>query len=227
MIVISGPGRSGTSFLAALYRELGFDPGGGWRDDIRAGLEAADVVEINSMLCAEINAPVGPPPRPPLGQQQWHRVGELADKHGKQLRALAKGRDVAKDPRFAWTLRIWLEAGAEINHVVMTMRKVEDVIGSAEYAGMRKHPASTEGLNGSRSVVIYRMGSLLATVGDYDVPHTVLWFPRYLADAEALYRQLVFPKHVDRDTFIEVFERTVNPDFVHFGTEGSASRPTR
>jgi hypothetical protein len=226
MIVISGPGRSGTSFLATLYRELGFDPGGGWRDDIRAGLEAADVVEINTLLCTELNAPVGPPPRPKLGEQHWHRVAELADKHGKKLRGIAKDREVAKDPRFAWTLRIWLEAGAEIEHLVMTMRKVEDVIGSAGYAGMRKHPTTEEGLNGSRSTIIYRMGSLIATVGDYDLPHSILWFPRYLADPVKLHSRLVFPKPVDLPTFVKTFERTVNPEFVHFGNQEGVGSPS-
>ena len=38
MIVVTGPGRSGTSLVAQLYRELGFDPGGRWHDDVRARL---------------------------------------------------------------------------------------------------------------------------------------------------------------------------------------------
>ena len=50
MIVITGPGRSGTSFLAALYRELGFDPGGRWESDVRAGLEHRDVVALNLIV---------------------------------------------------------------------------------------------------------------------------------------------------------------------------------
>ncbi len=50
MIVVTGPGRSGTSFLAALYRELGFDPGGRWESHIRAGLEHRDVVALNLIV---------------------------------------------------------------------------------------------------------------------------------------------------------------------------------
>jgi hypothetical protein len=47
MIVITGPGRSGTSVLARLYRELGFDPGGWWQSEVNAGFEHRDVWALN------------------------------------------------------------------------------------------------------------------------------------------------------------------------------------
>ena len=54
MIVVTGVGRSGTSLIAALYQELGFDIGGGWVPSINAGLEAPDVVEANERLMADL-----------------------------------------------------------------------------------------------------------------------------------------------------------------------------
>ena len=50
MIVITGPGRSGTTFLAMLYRELGFDPGGRWNPLLNAGMEARQFSEFNNEL---------------------------------------------------------------------------------------------------------------------------------------------------------------------------------
>src|SRR5262245_40217451 len=97
VIVISGPGRSGTSFIADLYRNLGFDPGGRWEHDKRAGLEERQVVKMNAALCQALAAPMGPPPRPPLGRQRWDLVAKLADEHGKTLRKLAEQREVVKD----------------------------------------------------------------------------------------------------------------------------------
>lgn len=50
MIIITGPGRSGTSFLARLYQSLGFDPvpgGGGWEESINGGLEDLEVGRVN------------------------------------------------------------------------------------------------------------------------------------------------------------------------------------
>lgn len=54
MIIITGPGRSGTSVVAQLYRELGFDPGGQWYPSVRAGLEAPDIVEVNNAIASEL-----------------------------------------------------------------------------------------------------------------------------------------------------------------------------
>jgi len=54
MIIITGPGRSGTSVVARLYRELGFDPGGQWDPSIRAGLEEPDITEVNNLITAKL-----------------------------------------------------------------------------------------------------------------------------------------------------------------------------
>lgn len=223
MIVITGPGRSGTSFLANLYQNLGFDPGGGWEDHKRAGLEERAVVKMNTALCEELGAPIGPPPRTPLGQQRWHLVDKLADKHGKKLRKLAEERDVVKDPRFCWTLRVWVAAGAPIEHIVLTLRKVEDVIGSAAHAGMRKpvDEVSQEQLNDARSTVTYRIGAVLTAAAESGIPYSTLWFPNYLSDPESLYDALAFPRPISLDAFLEGFRRTVKPEFVNFG-----DRPT-
>lgn len=217
MIVITGPGRSGTSFLADLYRKLKFDPGGGWDKNIRAGLEEAAVVDVNTRICKDLRAPVGPPPKAALGEQRWDLVGELADRYGDELRSLASEREVVKDPRFVWTLRVWLEAKAPIDHVVLTFRRVDDVIGSAQYAGMGQPKENVEQVNTSRSTIIFRMGSALTAVAEYRTPHSLLWFPDYLSDPEGLYENLVFPREVEKGKFLKAFKKTVNPDHVHFG----------
>jgi hypothetical protein len=222
LIVITGPGRSGTSFLADLYRKLKFDPGGGWDKNIRAGLEDAETVELNTQICRDLAAPVGPPPKPALGQQRWHLVPELAEKYGPAMHALAAKREVTKDPRFVWTLRVWLEAKAAIDHVVLTFRRVDDVIGSAQYAGMGQPKENVEQVDQSRSVIIYRMGSVTTAVGEYKQPHSLLWFPDYLSDPDHLYDNLVFPRPVDRERFMKVFKKTVNPEHVHFGSKEHA-----
>jgi hypothetical protein len=54
MIIVTGPGRSGTTFVANLYRELGFDPGGEWVDETNSGLEAQDVFAINVLLLRDL-----------------------------------------------------------------------------------------------------------------------------------------------------------------------------
>ncbi len=58
VIVVTGPGRSGTSLLAALYRALGFDPGGRWMQDVHAGLEHRDVVALNLTVARALGVSV-------------------------------------------------------------------------------------------------------------------------------------------------------------------------
>ncbi len=58
MIVITGPGRSGTSFLARLYQELGFDPGGRWEPAVNAGFEAPQVRAKNLELADELGVSI-------------------------------------------------------------------------------------------------------------------------------------------------------------------------
>ncbi|MBI5288889.1 MAG: hypothetical protein HY873_07945 [Chloroflexi bacterium] len=58
MIVVTGPGRGGTSFIASLYRELGFDPGGEWFDDANSGYEDNDIVRANGAIIRELRVSV-------------------------------------------------------------------------------------------------------------------------------------------------------------------------
>ncbi len=58
MIVITGPGRGGTSLIASLYKELGFDPGGEWFDDTNAGFEDAEIVRVNGQMIRDLRLTV-------------------------------------------------------------------------------------------------------------------------------------------------------------------------
>jgi hypothetical protein len=60
VIVITGPGRSGTSFLALLYRELGFDPDGEWVAQTNAGLESRAFSRLNTKLAAALGTVASP-----------------------------------------------------------------------------------------------------------------------------------------------------------------------
>lgn len=58
MIVITGPGRSGTSAIAALYAELGFFPGGEWSEEVAAGYEDPRVVQLNHRIARALGVTV-------------------------------------------------------------------------------------------------------------------------------------------------------------------------
>jgi hypothetical protein len=54
MIVITGPGRSGTSLVAQVCRDLGMDPGGVWNPAARAGFEDREIVRANRAIIRDL-----------------------------------------------------------------------------------------------------------------------------------------------------------------------------
>src|SRR4051794_35373362 len=177
MIVITGPGRSGTSALAKLYLELGFDPGGGWRKSRRAGLEQGDVWRLNNQIAKDLGVTMVHPlrgaddgdedapktavdgaavrsslrrkvrrvlagraggPAKSAGTKKptrvrltkWDRFDAVVDKHRDTIIELAGRYQVVKDPRFSWTMPVWLAAEAPIEHITISTRAVPSMVAS-------------------------------------------------------------------------------------------------
>jgi hypothetical protein len=103
MIIVTGVGRSGTSFLARLYGELGFDPGGGWDAALNAGLEAPDVVRANRAIMWDLG--VGLPVDGDLERDRLVRIpdgleaGRLVQDDGQTERDRLSSRVVSLVPR--------------------------------------------------------------------------------------------------------------------------------
>jgi hypothetical protein len=245
MIVVTGVGRSGTSMIAALYEELGFDTGGRWVESINAGLEDARVVEMNETLMAELNLfgakrtlvpPAwkrtvkrhvspdrlqqarevlarGPhlPARGTLQLLDWDRMDEVVDKHGAKLRELSADRPVVKDPRFRYTLEVWLRAHADVSHVLLSLRELEAAMKSKVAAGYERDHAGPE----LRNWLVYGLGLCMDAVLTHRVPFDLVHFPDFLDRPEMLYAAMTFPDPVERSRFMAAFERVARPDMVH------------
>jgi len=262
VIVITGPGRSGTSFLARLYQELGFSPivgGGGWDDAIQGGLEDIEIGTLNGRLIADLGMRskvwrlasatrrlgLGTTSRESSGvagknaprrqaavdaplikraatqfaaktfgrhirQQRWARIPAVVERHGAQMRSLAASRVVVKDPGFCQTLRLWVLAGAEIDHVIVSIRSVDATVAGLLRLGAL--PGWSRGV--AENEVAYRLGLLLAAIWDHRLSHSVIRFPDYLEERESLYDALRFPEPVNRDRFRSVFESLRRPELV-------------
>lgn len=238
MIVVTGPGRSGTSVLAELYGELGFDPGGEWYGDLRAGREAHDVVILNESIMRDLG--IGLPIRnlrwrgepleealPPSlrallrgrlqaipeflgrrGQVRWDRFGEVVRRHRRAIHQVAGARTVVKDPRFCWTLGVWAAAGAPIEHVLVSLRAIEDVVRSRIALG---HLAPGAG-RAAKNALTYAVGLCLLAVHEHRLEHAVVWFPDFIRDPEGLFAAMRFPDPVSRERFDEAFARVADPD---------------
>jgi hypothetical protein len=245
MIVITGPGRSGTSVLARLYQELGFDPGGQWHPEVNAGLEAPAVIAANTDIAADLGmsflrprlsvpAPAAPASRlVPRGARRriyralarrtapqlmdWSRFPEIVDTYRDRLHELADERAVVKDPRFSWTLPVWAAAGVPIEQVVVCLRDLSAMSASREAAGH----TSFNG-NDLRNGLVYAIGMTVTTVQDYALPHCILRFPDLLEDAASLHRRLLFPEPVEEHDLGDALARLRRPDLVHHSPSGTA-----
>ncbi len=261
VIVITGPGRSGTSFLARLYDDLGFSPivgGGGWAAGIRGGLEDIEIGQLNSQLIDELGmrSPlwrladqlrtargryaqsrsragaggteagfVAAPSSPvrsladtvaarTVGRHvpllRWDRIPTVVERRGPEMRRLAHARQVVKDPAFCSTIRAWAAAGAEIDHVVVSLRATDVTASGLIRTGHLPSWARATAENR----VAYRLGLLLAALIDYRLPYSIVRFPDYLADEAALCDALPFPEPVSSEQVIEAIQRLRTPSFV-------------
>lgn len=241
MIVLTGLGRSGTSFVALLYRELGFDPGGEWYDDMNAGMEAESVVDLNSMIIRELG--IGYPLRelpgwarrgrerlppalrralqgrfevvPEIGARRpaarWERFPAVVERLGAHLVEEAAAREVVKDPRFMWTLGVWAAAGAAIEHVLVCLRNVDAVIGSR----VRLGGLSAHSWNASKNALLLAVGMGLMALHEHDLAHAYVRFPSFLEAPRDLFEALRFPRPVAWEAFSEAFGRVADQKRVH------------
>jgi hypothetical protein len=248
MIVVTGPGRSGTSMLATLYRRLGFDPGGAWNPNVSAGMEEGQVAWMNLHMAEELGVSIrerrggrtlraagalvrkshGRVPgavRRPFASlvdsmryarvapdlMRWETVAEVAERHGGELRALAKDKLVLKDPRFMWTLRAWLAAGVPVEAVVLTVRPLDAMADSRVRAGMYTPRARAWGKHN----YCYGLGLLHTAVAEYRLPLVTLRFPDFLERPEELHRVLPLPEPRSWEEFRTAFEAVYDPALVH------------
>lgn len=238
MIVIAGTGRSGTSFLAKLYAELGFNIAGKdeWWERSNAGVESLEVnnllIEIMSDLAILTGGSrlfrlavtfgkrlVHDIPRLDrlrrdfLGDRillhDMDRFEQIVEKHRPRILEFANQYDVIKAPGFCRTLSVWAAAGAKIDVVLVALRKIDDVITSMEKAKFLRY----KDRNMAYNHYAHLLGYLYSAIADYNLNAINVRFPDFLDSPEALYQRLPFPSPIAQDAFLSTFHkvRTVKP----------------
>lgn len=244
VIVITGPGRSGTSFLASLYRELGFDPGGAWRESVNAGLEDKKFTDLNEAVSAALGVVPAPGKGPnhlrwmdrlvkrlPLkvrtpfneviDQLRYRRPGidvldrgkldAVAQTFGPELKALAEQTSVIKDPRFSWTLQVWLMSGAPIETVVLCLRPIDSMVTSRIRGGWIRERARSWATGN----FAYGIGLTVAATSEFRTPVVQLLFPGFLREPEDLYARLPLPEPRTWEEFHRAYSAVVDESLVH------------
>jgi len=111
MHIITGLGRSGTSFIAEIINACGIDVGGDYNKEIDAGFEHPDVTRLNKII---------------ISGDYWH-----TEEQKQELRVISQDVQVAKDPRFVFTIGTWLLAGANIDSVYFCERAYKEIFESS------------------------------------------------------------------------------------------------
>ncbi len=199
MLVITGPGRSGTSMLGQFCCDLGFNPGGEWCDAIDAGLEHPHVAAINDALYREARTTGG--------------VSTALALYRHEMSSL--DLTVVKDPRFTFhpaILRAWLSVRKDIS-VLLTYRNPEQSIASRKRHKkflFIKHKARPETLKCD-------MANTIEVLLECGVPYEILLFPIFLNQYDKVYAGLMNLGLVfDREVGRAHWDSLVDESRVHF-----------
>lgn len=165
--LISGLGRSGTTFLAHVLLNAGYDLGGIDSSGIGkgvcpvgGGLEYLPFVKVNMYIEREMKK-----------KRQIEDIAlDIQDKAGGPWPA------VIKDPRYVGTNRVWHAAGVVPNHVFLCIRNTDEREASTILTHKKMHTRN-ERLIGQRHAYV-AVFNLIEYCQQFDVPHTLVLYPR-------------------------------------------------
>jgi hypothetical protein len=253
MIVITGPGRSGTSIVTRIYVELGFDPGGRWVDDINGGLEALDIVELNDAVIdglgvSYLGAPGGRMQRvrragkklvPARARDPLSRVvhktpmGSLSapglvqwDRMDAVVQRLGpRLREMAADRSIAKDPRfLWtLPAWVASGAAIEHVTFCIRTLDEAISSRLDANHLRFRSRSAAKNSFAYGVGLGLTTAVDARLSYAFARFPDFVTDPAALYAALRFPAPVSERDFRAAFGRVVRPDLVHHSAVPAAS----
>lgn len=200
MLIITGPGRSGTSVLAQFCRRMGYDPGGDWHAAVAAGLEDPAVVAINDRLIGEL--------------RRTGAAENTLSAYGDEMRAIA--RPVVKDPRFTFhpgMLRAWSSVRSDLT-VLLTYRKPEDSVASRERKAAQLQHAGRQDPDALRRDFADTIECLL----DLRLPYRLLLFPQFLSRYDDVHAALTdLGLAIDPEAGSRTWAKLVDRKLVHFG----------
>lgn len=181
-LLIVGAGRSGSTFLVTLLVYLDVDTG-------------VDLTDTN-LFDEETNS----------GFESLFNVGDPIDIELIR-KGLKKFDRVIKGPAWSFILRSLVEYDLlEVTHVLLPIRRSEDVARSRMHAGLMWHAEDFD-----QQVSVSRManGAVIETCVLYDIPYTPLRFPDLVNDWEYLYEKLrkVIPEIRNKRHFKIAFDK--------------------
>lgn len=191
--VITGPGRSGTTFLAHVFQKAGYDLGTSTPNDIGknqpigGGMEDVDFATINMRLQNQLNV-------------LWHTKNPdettMPDIRGiaEQERSLfdRPWPTVLKDPRFCDTACIWLAAGYKPTHVFLCLRSPAERNASITQMMTGVSPEELRYIRNVQRTYYQYFGvyTFILLCLEHDIPLTLVHYPRIGKDSAYAERTL-------------------------------------
>lgn len=209
-ILIAGVGHSGTTFLARLLAQAGYDFG----HNMNTKMEHWPTAMLGTRWDRDI----------PLDDSLPDFTDELAAPYQDDVREISEELpEVIKCPWLTRWLPLWLKAGGRRpDLVVVSFRSVYDVRDSWERIGARFPPA---GMGRSWThMTLMSYGLLFHTITIEQLPYCLVRFPLSTRDARHVYDSIPFlAEETDWEEFARTHERVAAPGRVHIKQQASAS----
>lgn len=193
-IIITGPGRAGSSFLVQLLTRLGFDTGfkvgeEGYREKWRAGCE--------------------------------HRLIPDCDDLAYNRRVLDAGPRVLKGPDWGLQLKFLLREGLmEVDHVLLPFRDLDVAAESRLDVGLDWGVDSTltgvARIEDQGNIHALCLGRTIEACILYKIPCTIMHFPLLVESEEYCYQKLSIVGPIDRKDFSTCFQNLARPEQIVF-----------
>lgn len=195
-VIITGPGRSGTTFIIQLLTDLGFDTG--FTDE---SLQVSDI----SHAGLEQGLFTKPHRKAPLTRSYIIKSPLISD----NLQLGCERDDLEID-------HVYIPI-RPLDQVARSRARVSEIAPG--------HPGGLDQgleLETQMDRTARSLYTLLDTITRYDLPHSFIAFPRLTVQPRYLYKKLDFLcSNVSYDQFKQAFEARVNPDLVHTFKEKS------
>jgi len=202
-VVITGTGRSGTTFLVELLTRLGLDTGY-HLDDItaqknsiaRAGLEH----DIRSKKCPFI---VKNPLFCDYAEEVLSRKDIIVEHvfiPMRDLQAAAESRRYVNETNFS---------------KLPLFKKIKRIVKPKGFAGGLWDTSSDEKMK-QEVILLQKIYKLVLALSNTSVPVTLMRYPRIVKDSLYLFEKLnPILGNVDYELFCSAFDKTIRPDIVH------------
>lgn len=194
-VIITGPGRAGTSFLVRLLTRLGEDTGftrerDSYDPKLRAGCEQKAIVDLINEKATR--ATISDMPR------------------------------VVKSPDWSWVLKPLVQQGwLEVDHVIIPFRDVDVSAKSRLDVGLDwliegAWKEQWERFVAQANIHGLALGRTLNACWVCGLPHTVIMFPHMVQDADYCYDRLTRAFDLDRERFDEEWRNLARPEQIRW-----------